>query len=76
MALTPQGVLSLGRDAKAYIVVLFLSPEVGRANHLKFLAAIARVFIDKTTTHEIATIASGEDAFQMIQKLELTGRMN
>ncbi len=76
MALTPQGVLSLGRDAKAYIVVLFLSPEVGRANHLKFLAAIARVFIDKTTTHEIAMTASGEDAFQMIQKLELTGRMN
>ncbi|HZK76678.1 MAG TPA: PTS sugar transporter subunit IIA [Candidatus Kapabacteria bacterium] len=76
MALTPQGVLSLGRDAKAYIVVLFLSPEVGRANHLKFLAAIARVFIDKTTTHEIAMAPSAEDAFQIIQKLERTGRIN
>ncbi len=76
MALTPQGVASLGRDQKAYIVVLFLSPEVGRANHLKFLAAIAKVFIDKTTTREIASMPSAEDAWQFIHKLELTGRSN
>jgi two-component system sensor histidine kinase KdpD len=76
MALTPQGVASLGRDQKAYIVVLFLSPEVGRSNHLKFLAAIAKVFIDKTTTREIAAMPSAEDAWQFIHKLELTGRSN
>jgi two-component system, OmpR family, sensor histidine kinase KdpD len=76
MALTPQGVASLGRDQKAYAVVLFLSPEVGRANHLKFLAAIAKVFIDKTTTREIAAMPSAEDAWQFIHKLELTGRGN
>ncbi len=74
MALTPQGVVSLGRDEKAFIVVLFLSPEVGRANHLKFLAAIAKVFIDKTTTREIASSPSAEDAWQFIHKLEMTGR--
>jgi PTS system nitrogen regulatory IIA component len=76
MALTPQGVASLGRDQKAYVVVLFLSPEVGKANHLKFLAAIAKVFIDKTTTREIAAMPSAEDAWQFIHKLELTGRTN
>ncbi len=74
MALTPQGVVSLGRDQKAYIVVLFLSPEVGRTNHLRFLASIAKVFIDKTTTREIASMPSAEDAWQFIHKLELTGR--
>ncbi len=74
MALVPDGVVSLGRDDKAYIVLLFLSPEVGRSNHLKFLAAIARVFIDKTTTREIAAALSGEDAAGMILKLESTGR--
>jgi two-component system, OmpR family, sensor histidine kinase KdpD len=74
MALTPQGVVSLGRDQKAYIVVLFLSPEVGRSNHLKFLAAIAKIFIDKTTTREIASSPSAEDAWQFIHKLEMTGR--
>lgn len=76
MALTPQGVASLGRDQKAYSVILFLSPEVGRSNHLQFLAAIAKVFLDKTTTREIASSIAAEDAFQMIRKLELTGRMN
>ena len=74
MALLPEGVMSLGRDDKAYIVLLFLSPEVGRSNHLKFLAAIARVFIDKTTTREIAAALSSEDASQFIAKLESTGR--
>jgi two-component system sensor histidine kinase KdpD len=74
MALTPQGVMSLGRDEKAYIVVLFLSPEVGRANHLKFLASIARVFIDKTTTREIAALDSGVAAYEFIARLESLGR--
>ncbi len=76
MALTPQGVASLGRDQKAYSIVLFLSPEVGRTNHLKFLGAIAKVFIDKTTTREIASMPSAEDAWQFIRKLEMTGRGN
>lgn len=76
MALTPQGVMSLGRDEKAYIVLLFLSPAVGRANHLKFLAAIARVFIDKTTTREIANIDSGIAAYEFIQRLEALGRQS
>ncbi len=75
MALTPQGVVSLGRDQKAYIVVLFLSPEVGRSNHLQFLAAIAKVFIDKTTTREIAAALTAEDAFNLIRRLEQTGRV-
>ncbi len=74
MALTPQGVMSLGRDDKAYIVLLFLSPAVGRANHLKFLAAIARVFVDKTTTREIANMDSGISAFESIERLESLGR--
>jgi two-component system, OmpR family, sensor histidine kinase KdpD len=75
MALTPQGVMSLGRDDKAYIVLLFLSPAVGRASHLKFLAAIARVFIDKTTTREIAALDSGITAYEFIAKLESLGRL-
>jgi len=75
MALTPQGVLSLSGDAKAYIVLLFLSPEVGRANHLKFLAATARLFIDKTTTREIAACASGHEAFDMMERIESLGRI-
>jgi mannitol/fructose-specific phosphotransferase system IIA component (Ntr-type) len=74
MALTPQGVMSLGRDDKAYIVLLFLSPAVGRTNHLKFLAAIARVFIDKTTTREIAALDSGIAAYEFMTKLESLGR--
>lgn len=74
MALTPQGVMSLGRNDKAYIVLLFLSPAVGRASHLKFLAAIARVFIDKTTTREIAALDSGITAYEFIAKLESLGR--
>jgi len=74
MALTPQGVMSLGRDDKAYIVLLFLSPAVGRANHLKFLASIARVFIDKTTTREIANLDSGIAAFDFISRIESLGR--
>ena len=74
MALTPQGVISLGRDQKAYVVVLFLSPEVGRSNHLKFLAAIANVFIDKTTTREIASSLTAEDAFHAMERIESTGR--
>ncbi len=76
MALTPQGVQSLGRDQKAFIVVMFLSPEVGRANHLQFLAAIAKVFIDKTTTREIAGSLTAQDAFDLIRRLELTGRVS
>ncbi len=75
MALMPQGVVSLGRDQKAYIVILFLSPEVGRSNHLQFLAAIAKIFIDKTTTREIAAALTAEDAFNIIQRLERTGRV-
>ena len=74
MALTPQGVMSLGRDDKAYIVLLFFSPKVGRSNHLKFLAAIARVFIDKTTTREIAALNSGISAHEFISRLESLGR--
>jgi len=75
MALTPQGVLSLSGDAKAYIVMLFLSPEVGHANHLKFLAATARLFIDKTTTREISSCSSGLEAFDMMGRIESLGRV-
>lgn len=75
MALTPQGVLSLSGEARAYIVLLFLSPEVGRANHLKFLAATARLFIDKTTAREIAACASGQEAFDMMERIESLGRI-
>jgi len=74
MALTPKGVTSLGRDQKAYIVLLFLSPEVGKSNHLKFLASIASVFLDQTTVREISGARSAQDAFDAIRKIESTGR--
>jgi two-component system sensor histidine kinase KdpD len=74
MALVPGGVQSLDRDQRAYIVLLFVSPEVGRANHLKFLAAIARVFVDNTTVREIANASSATDALEMIRRFESAGR--
>ncbi len=76
MALTPKGVTSLGRDQKAYIVILFLSPEVGRSNHLKFLASIASVFIDQTTVREISGARSVQEAYDIITKIESTGRQD
>jgi two-component system sensor histidine kinase KdpD len=74
LALTPKGVISLGRDQKAYAVLLFISPEVGRTNHLKFLASIASIFIDETTVREIAGASTGQDAHDIIRKIEATGR--
>ncbi|MDP4221073.1 MAG: PTS sugar transporter subunit IIA [Bacteroidota bacterium] len=74
MALTPNGVTSLGRDQKAYIVLLFLSPEVGKSNHLKFLGAIASVFVDQTTVREISGARSAQEAYDLISKIESTGR--
>jgi two-component system sensor histidine kinase KdpD len=74
MALTPKGVSSLGKDQKAYIVLLFLSPEVGKSNHLKFLASIASVFLDQTTVREISGSRSAQDAYEAIAKIESTGR--
>jgi mannitol/fructose-specific phosphotransferase system IIA component (Ntr-type) len=74
MALTPQGVTSLGRDQTAYIVLLFLSPEVGKSNHLKFLASIASIFIDQTTVREISGARGAQEAFDSITKIESTGR--
>ncbi len=74
VALTPQGVLSLDREQRAYIVVLFLSSEFGRTSHLKFLSAIARVFLDATTTREIANAPTADDALAMIKRLEAAQR--
>ncbi|MFI5264130.1 MAG: PTS sugar transporter subunit IIA [Candidatus Kapaibacterium sp.] len=74
MALAPKGVTSLGRDQKAYIVLLFLSPEVGKSNHLKFLGAIASVFVDQTTVREISGARSAQESFDIIAKIESTGR--
>jgi len=73
-ALTPQGIISLGRDQKAYIVILFISSELGRASHLRFLASIAKVFIDETTTREIASSVTSQDAYELIQKVENLSR--
>jgi two-component system sensor histidine kinase KdpD len=74
MALTPKGVSSLGKDQRAYIVLLFLSPEVGKSNHLKFLASIASVFVDQTTVREISGSRSAQDAFEAITRIESIGR--
>lgn len=74
MALTPKGVTSLSRDRKAYIILLFLSPEVGKSNHLKFLATIASVFLDQTTVREISGARSAQEAYDNIMKIESTGR--
>jgi mannitol/fructose-specific phosphotransferase system IIA component (Ntr-type)/nucleotide-binding universal stress UspA family protein len=70
MALLPEGVTSLGRDKKASIVLLFISPEVGRSDHLKFLAATAGIFGDETTVREIAGSSTAEDAFDLIIRSE------
>ncbi|HYM20504.1 MAG TPA: PTS sugar transporter subunit IIA [Candidatus Kapabacteria bacterium] len=75
MALTPKGVTSLGRDQKAYIVLLFLSPEVGKSSHLKFLSSIASVFIDQTTVREVSGARSSQETFDNILKIENTARV-
>lgn len=74
MALTPQGVLSLDRQHTAYVVLLFFSPAAGRANHLKFLSSVARLFIDKTVTREIAGATDSSDAYEQIKTIEEIGR--
>jgi two-component system sensor histidine kinase KdpD len=73
MALTPKGVISLGRDQKASIVLLFISPEVGRTQHLKFLAAAASVFLDQTSVREISGCITGQDAVNNILRIENIG---
>lgn len=75
LALTPQGVLSLDRQHTAYAVLLFFSPEAGRANHLKFLASVARIFSDSTVSRELSGQADSFSAYTQIRNAEEIARM-
>jgi two-component system sensor histidine kinase KdpD len=70
LGLFPDGLAS-GRDGqKAYLVLLFLSPLVGRSLHMKFLQRIARVFGDATTVREIASSKTGAEAHERLRAIE------
>jgi len=74
LGLFPEG-LSVGKDGKkAYAVLLFLSPLVGRSLHMKFLQRIARVFGDPTAVREIAAGRSGEEVHQRLRAIESLAR--
>jgi len=70
LGLFPDGI-SAGRDGqKAYLVLLFLSPLVGRSLHMKFLQRIARVFGDATTVREIAASKTSDEAHERLRAIE------
>ncbi len=70
LGLFPDGLAS-GRDGqKAYLVLLFLSPLVGRSLHMKFLQRIARVFGDATTVRELAACKTGAEAHERLRAIE------
>jgi len=70
LGLFPDGIAS-GRDGqKAYLVLLFLSPLVGRSLHMKFLQRIARVFGDATTVRELAASKTGDEAHERLHAIE------
>jgi two-component system, OmpR family, sensor histidine kinase KdpD len=70
LGLFPSGIVSTRDGKKAYAVLLFLSPLVGRSLHMKFLQRIARVFGDPTTVREIAAGKTGEDVHERLRALE------
>jgi two-component system sensor histidine kinase KdpD len=69
MGLFPEGIVSAG-GKKAYAVLLFLSPLVGRSLHMKFLQRIARVFGDPTTVREIAAGKTGDEVHERLGAIE------
>jgi two-component system sensor histidine kinase KdpD len=70
MGLFPEGIVSAHDGKKAYVVLLFLSPLVGRSLHMKFLQRIARVFGDPTAVREIAAGKTGDDVHERLRVIE------
>jgi len=70
LGLFPDGIASARDGRSARLVLLFLSPAVGRSLHMKFLQRIARVFGDATTVREIAALKTGEDVRERLRDIE------
>ncbi|MFI5361630.1 MAG: PTS sugar transporter subunit IIA [Elusimicrobiota bacterium] len=70
LGLFPEGIASARDGKKAYAVLLFLSPLVGRSLHMKFLQRIARVFGDPTAVREIAAGKTGEEVHERLRAIE------
>ena len=70
LGLFPDGIASERAGRSARLILLFLSPAVGRSLHMKFLQRIARVFGDATTVREIAALKTGEDVRNRLREIE------
>lgn len=70
LGLFPDGVVSARDGRRAHLVLLFLSPSVGRSLHMKFLQRIARVFGDATAVREIAALKTGDDVRERLREIE------
>jgi two-component system sensor histidine kinase KdpD len=70
LCLFPDGIVSARDGRRAQMVLLFLSPAVGRSLHMKFLQRIARVFGDATTVRELAALKTGEDVRDRLREIE------
>jgi two-component system sensor histidine kinase KdpD len=70
LGLFPDGIVSTRDGRRAQMVLLFLSPAVGRSLHMKFLQRIARVFGDATTVRELAALKTGEDVQDRLREIE------
>ncbi len=70
LGLFPEGLSAGPEGRQARLVLLFLSPLVGRSLHMKFLQSIARVFGDQTTVREIASCKTSADACERLRAVE------
>ena len=70
LGLFPDGIVSARTGRRAQMVLLFLSPAVGRSLHMKFLQRIARVFGDATTVRELAALKTGDDVRDRLREIE------
>jgi two-component system sensor histidine kinase KdpD len=70
LGLFPDGIVSERTGRSAQMVLLFLSPSVGRSLHMKFLQRIARVFGDATTVKELAALKTGDDVLERLREIE------
>jgi mannitol/fructose-specific phosphotransferase system IIA component len=70
LCLFPDGIVSARDGRRAQLVLLFLSPSVGRSLHMKFLQRIARVFGDATTVRELAALKTGDDVRERLREIE------
>lgn len=70
LGLFPDGIVSERNGRSAQMVLLFLSPSVGRSLHMKFLQRIARVFGDATTVRELAALKTGDDVRERLREIE------